>query len=53
MSGEAAKERVTTAYTWVPEEGAHGHVMHALRKLSAYLLWENVWENFQIGSPFS
>ena len=35
------------------EEGGHGHVMHALRKLSAYLLWKNVWESFQMGSPFS
>ncbi len=34
-----------------PEEGGHRHVIHALRKISAYLLWENVRESFQVSSP--
>ena len=38
---------------WVAGEGGHGHVIHALSKLSAYLLWENVRESFQVSSPFS
>jgi len=29
------------------EEGGHGHMIHALRKLSAYLLWENVQKAFR------
>ena len=35
--------------TW-PEEVGHGHVTQALRKLGAYLLWENV---HALGPPFS